>query len=148
MNIKIECSICFNAYDLQDRTPYSLVPCGHTFCDMCIANISNRECPNDRCDFYSRVRNWEIIKFIRDSNNNDLFNTASNDPIINTTSTTTTANVNNRVERNDTIYNRPENHILIETNTSRVKTFIKNNYIKLFFGLILVYPLVEILLDA
>jgi hypothetical protein len=31
-NQKFECELCIESYNLYDKKPFSLVPCGHTLC--------------------------------------------------------------------------------------------------------------------
>ena len=48
-----ECSIC-----MEDRetTDFKILnPCGHRFCQTCIANFNNNECPNCRTRFTGTV---------------------------------------------------------------------------------------------
>lgn len=56
------CEICLNNYDTVGRKPYSLVPCGHTFCLHCMNQITSNLCPTCRSPFEGRIPNWEITK--------------------------------------------------------------------------------------
>lgn len=56
------CEICLTNYDTIVRKPYSLVPCGHTFCLSCMNQIASNLCPTCRSPFEGRVPNWEITR--------------------------------------------------------------------------------------
>ena len=56
------CEICLNNYDTISRKPYSLVPCGHTFCLSCMNQVTSNLCPTCRSPFEGRVPNWEITR--------------------------------------------------------------------------------------
>lgn len=56
------CEICLNNYDTIGRKPYSLVPCGHTFCLDCMNKITSNLCPTCRSPFEGRIPNWEITR--------------------------------------------------------------------------------------
>lgn len=56
------CEICLINYDTIGRKPYSLVPCGHTFCLSCMNQITSNLCPTCRSPFEGRVPNWEITR--------------------------------------------------------------------------------------
>lgn len=36
-----QCSICYNDYNLNNRIPIILIPCGHTFCSQCIYKLQS-----------------------------------------------------------------------------------------------------------
>ncbi len=56
------CEICLTNYDTLGRKPYSLVPCGHTFCLSCMNQITSNLCPTCRSPFTGRIPNWEITR--------------------------------------------------------------------------------------
>ncbi len=45
----MNCNICFENYNDSTVKPFSITPCGHTFCEKCLdnllANISLPKCP-------------------------------------------------------------------------------------------------------
>ena len=41
-----ECSICLDAYHLQDRIPRMLKACGHTFCEQCLVQLRAKAVPS------------------------------------------------------------------------------------------------------
>ena len=50
----MNCNICFENYNDSTVKPFSITPCGHTFCEKCLdnllayANISQPKCPKCR----------------------------------------------------------------------------------------------------
>ena len=61
------CEICLINYDAINRKPYSLVPCGHTFCIMCMNEMQTNNCPVCRANFSNKIPNWEILKRLKSS---------------------------------------------------------------------------------
>lgn len=59
---EFKCEICMEDFDSINRKPNSLVPCGHTFCIICLEHIGSSKCPTCRSDFTNFIPNWEIIK--------------------------------------------------------------------------------------
>lgn len=60
--LKYECELCLESYNVYDRKPYSLVPCGHSLCIKCFESLTKTVCPYCRCGFTSKIPNWEIVK--------------------------------------------------------------------------------------
>lgn len=56
------CEICLINYDTMSHKPYSLVPCGHTYCIECLNKMTSNSCPSCRCLFQNKIPNWEISK--------------------------------------------------------------------------------------
>jgi hypothetical protein len=54
------CEVCLNNYDTMIHKPYSLVPCGHTYCIECLNRITR--CPSCRIEFQDKIPNWEISR--------------------------------------------------------------------------------------
>ena len=52
-NNPVECLICFNNMQAEDRYPIAFTTCGHTFCNICAAQIQN--CPVCRGPTHSRI---------------------------------------------------------------------------------------------
>ncbi|XP_034246575.1 uncharacterized protein LOC117648264 [Thrips palmi] len=46
----MQCPICYEVYNQQDRRP-KIVPCGHTFCLVCLKSLRVKECPTCRTMF-------------------------------------------------------------------------------------------------
>jgi hypothetical protein len=44
MSIKLECQVCFCAYDLGGNRPVVTL-CGHSFCRECATLLQSRRCP-------------------------------------------------------------------------------------------------------
>lgn len=65
---EFKCEICMEDFDSLNRKPNSLVPCGHTFCIVCLEHIGNNTCPTCRSEFNNFIPNWEIIKRLNDVN--------------------------------------------------------------------------------
>ena len=39
----LECGICMNVYDQNERKPKIITSCGHTYCESCLKQVQN--CP-------------------------------------------------------------------------------------------------------
>ncbi|XP_026288220.2 uncharacterized protein LOC113213386 isoform X2 [Frankliniella occidentalis] len=63
----MDCSICFEKYDQQERVP-KVVPCGHTVCLLCLGRSDRRECPTCRTPYKvlpsSLPRNFDLLRLI------------------------------------------------------------------------------------
>lgn len=57
-----DCPICYEGYNSTDRVP-RMLPCGHTFCSICITNLIKRTrvCPLDRQQFKKGLRKAEKV---------------------------------------------------------------------------------------
>lgn len=58
------CELCFEQYNLKDRLPYALFPCGHTFCEICVKSLPNRQCAACSVAYEESVKNWALINLI------------------------------------------------------------------------------------
>ena len=56
------CPICFELFLPPNNQPYILFPCGHTFCKVCIYNITNTKkiCPFCRASYNSKAPNLSL----------------------------------------------------------------------------------------
>ncbi len=61
---KFECDLCVEPFNQYDKKPYSIVPCGHTMCLVCLTKLEHNKlpCPFCRELTESKIPNWEIIK--------------------------------------------------------------------------------------
>ena len=57
----MECEICFNSYDAIKIKPYSLYPCGHTFCKTCLDQIQKQECPKCKREIIGEQINYALL---------------------------------------------------------------------------------------
>ncbi|CAF0725004.1 unnamed protein product [Brachionus calyciflorus] len=60
--LKFECELCLENYNLFDKKPHSLVPCGHALCLECFNNLHKSACPFCRIKIENKIPNWEIVK--------------------------------------------------------------------------------------
>ena len=60
--VRFECELCLENYNLYDKKPYSLVPCGHSICIKCFESLTKTVCPYCRAPYATKIPNWEIIK--------------------------------------------------------------------------------------
>jgi hypothetical protein len=45
---EFKCEICMENFSTDIRKPNSLVPCGHTFCVICLEHMGVKKCPTCR----------------------------------------------------------------------------------------------------
>ena len=58
------CEICFENFNESHRCPMSLFPCGHTFCQSCIKNLSVKKCPECNSEFEMIAKNWSLLNLV------------------------------------------------------------------------------------
>lgn len=58
------CEVCFENYNLKNRQPHALFPCGHTFCEQCIKQFRDNTCAACSGQFSSEVKNWALVNLI------------------------------------------------------------------------------------
>lgn len=59
---KYECELCLDVFNLYDRKPVCLVPCGHSLCMKCFDSLRKNVCPFCRVPYENKIINWEISK--------------------------------------------------------------------------------------
>ena len=60
----MECPLCFELYDENQRKPFSINPCGHHFCNSCLGKINKKTCPTCRGKLQSKTLNRGILDLI------------------------------------------------------------------------------------
>lgn len=77
----MNCAICLEKYNYNKNKPYSLYPCGHTFCNECLQQINTKKCSKCRKVTVFKQINYAILETLDellnretsvDSINNDL----------------------------------------------------------------------------
>ena len=71
------CQICLNAYDDNIRKPYSIYPCGHSYCLACVEQI-DETCPECRGHITQTVPNWELLRIAADRDTQPLISSRPN----------------------------------------------------------------------
>lgn len=61
---KLLCNVCYDNFDEIDHRPLTLVPCGHTFCDFCVSNLTETYCPTCKTYFEQKVPNWTVLAIL------------------------------------------------------------------------------------
>ena len=67
-NSNFECKLCIEPLDHLTHKPYSLYPCGHTYCISCIQKLSNPICPLCREHIHEKIVNFGLLEFIPQTN--------------------------------------------------------------------------------
>ena len=60
----MECPLCYELYDENQNQPYSVNPCGHSFCNICLGKINKNNCPTCRCNIQSKTLNRGLLDLI------------------------------------------------------------------------------------
>ena len=60
----LECTICFERYNMAYKKPYLINPCGHTYCKTCLDNLSARKCPVCRGNIDSIIINRTVLDIL------------------------------------------------------------------------------------
>lgn len=42
---KYDCELCLESYNIYDKKPHSIVPCGHSICIKCLNSLRKEVCP-------------------------------------------------------------------------------------------------------
>lgn len=61
-----ECSICNNDYDEVITKPFTIVPCGHLYCEICLNKLKNSECPECRVIIEKIIINRPFLNLINE----------------------------------------------------------------------------------
>jgi len=76
----MDCVLCYELFDESQYKPYSINPCGHYFCKVCLDKIKNNKCPTCRGNIQSKTLNRGILdlinpeKLIQDGKNDNINN--------------------------------------------------------------------------
>jgi hypothetical protein len=65
----MECFICLEKYDNNQRKPHTMYPCSHTICLDCLNNLTDRTCPSCRSRINDNKPNYALIDLICESKN-------------------------------------------------------------------------------
>ena len=60
----MECKICMQDFDENNRIPYTLNPCGHYFCIICLNSLPSKLCPLDRLRIDGKIVNRAILDML------------------------------------------------------------------------------------
>ena len=62
----LNCDICCEGYNINDRKPMTVIPCGHTFCLNCLEELKKCEymCPNDRERITNEKPNYALLNLL------------------------------------------------------------------------------------
>ncbi len=63
----LNCEICFEMYNSENKQPLSLPSCGHTFCSICIKSFQNK-CPTCRKSFQENQvqKNYALLSLLNE----------------------------------------------------------------------------------
>ena len=57
----MNCQVCFENYNDKDNQPYAIIPCGHTFCKLCLESLKETKCPKCRREISEKIVNYAIL---------------------------------------------------------------------------------------
>ncbi len=60
-----KCEICMESFNTTNRRPNSLVPCGHTFCIICLEHIGNSKCPTCRYNILFLLFYFDLLFYLK-----------------------------------------------------------------------------------
>lgn len=60
----MNCEICIEKYNDKENKPYSLIPCGHSFCIKCINRLKVKQCPKCRIEINAKLLNRALIDLL------------------------------------------------------------------------------------
>lgn len=87
MYSELSCNICEENYDLNTRSPL-ILPCGHTFCSICLTSLSSNPdflCPEDRSSISLPLsalpKNYSLIRILSQESSSPKFCKAHKKPL-------------------------------------------------------------------
>ena len=59
----MECEICFENFNFDDRQPITVMQCGHIFCLKCVEELKKYDykCPKDRQPITNQQPNYDLL---------------------------------------------------------------------------------------
>ena len=61
----MECEICLETFSYSCK-PYSLYPCGHSYCMMCLDRLEKQECPKCKNEIKDKQVNFSLLILVSD----------------------------------------------------------------------------------
>ena len=58
----MNCKICSKTYNDSSIKPYSLIPCGHSYCVLCLEKL--KKCPECEAEISGKLLNHAILEVI------------------------------------------------------------------------------------
>lgn len=68
----MNCEICLEKFNFVLNKPYSLYPCGHTFCAECLAKLNGRNCSKCRKIIAFKQINFSLLDLLYDNFQQDI----------------------------------------------------------------------------
>ena len=62
----MNCEICFEKYNTEANKPYSLYPCGHTYCKSCLDKLIKKECPTCKRELRDQQVNYALMAILHE----------------------------------------------------------------------------------
>jgi hypothetical protein len=60
----MECKICFEKYDTEDLKPIVCMPCGHSFCSICVVQL--KDCSICRRSIKDKSPNYSLLEVLEE----------------------------------------------------------------------------------
>ena len=57
----MDCERCLKSFNFNDRKPYLISPCGHSYCKICLDNLVDEKCPDCRCAIECVIVNRGVL---------------------------------------------------------------------------------------
>jgi hypothetical protein len=73
----MDCEICHQPYNSDERMPMTLLPCSHTFCDDCLKKVDQKACHKCKKEWDSIVLNESFSKALEEIKTQIEMNTIS-----------------------------------------------------------------------
>lgn len=60
----MNCQVCFENYNDKENRPYTITPCGHSFCTKCLDSLTDKSCPKCRREINDKIINYAILDLL------------------------------------------------------------------------------------